>query len=52
MVDEYVLDTSHACAVQEAIMVLVRFNATAAERLWALQDLQVLVEPIDNANGA
>ena len=31
--------------------MLVRPNASAAERLWALRDLQGLVEPIDNANG-
>ena len=36
---------------QEMISVLVRPNASAAERLWALRDLQGLVEPIDTADG-
>jgi hypothetical protein len=47
--DEQVTETQ---MMQECIAVLSRENATAAQRQLALQELQPLVEPIDNANGA
>ncbi len=37
--------------MKESIALLLQSNASAEERLEALQTLQSLVEPIDNANG-
>lgn len=40
-----------SCAVQDHIAALSNEQASTADKEVALSELQVLVEPIDNANG-